>query len=716
MRALLGWWLRAVLQGLGLLLVPATILAIHAWASHVCEPIWRGLGWLAALPATTLPVGAALGVVAGVVMPTSRRATGAVVLAILLSLGHTGWRFWATPPIFMHDPFGGWFAGSIYDEAIAATGALWAARAMYLGASLTALLLTATLLDGTRLKLALGRLRAPVLLLSLLPLSASVWLYAERAKLGISLDAGALASTLGAELRTDHFVLHYSPAGPWAKELPLHALDHELRYRQLRELLGDVPTATVHSYLFDSPQQKQRLMGAANTFVAKPWRSEIYLHPSGWPHGVLMHELAHVFWAGAGDRWFGISRVGLRFNVGLVEGVAVASAWERSSLDPHESARVLLRAGSLPSLARILSLDFFGAGSAAAYDVAGSFCRWLLDTQGAAKLRRVYHGAGSDEIFVATYGKSRDALEAEWRAFLLSPALPAAPADEEAVLAERLRRPSIFHRRCPHELALRREAANERLRLTDVAGGLQLLDDVCRDEPDEPGNLAALVEAALGANRPEAARTALDRLLRHPKLSGAQRARALVLDGDLALLAHQPSAARTAYEAALALPLDIGARRIATLKRLLTLEPAGPAATLLNRYVFPPPTSRDPALALLTASQLATLAPERALFPYLFAKQLEQHQRFVEAATAAEAALAAPQALPDQHFVEEALRMVGRARFHAGQLAESRRAWERLGALQPRARPEVADWQARIAEAEVSPHARTWFDNLTREE
>jgi len=709
LRTVLGWWLGAVAEGLVLLVLPAGILTIHALAMRSCDPVGRGLAWLLMMPATTLPVGAALGVVAGVLMPTRARATMATVLAIVLSLAHTGWRFWASPPIFMHDPFGGWFAGSIYDEALSATGALWAARSMYLLAALAAVLLTAAFLDGNTLKISLRRLRGPVFFLALVPFAGALTLYAERATLGIAIDATDLGKILGAELRTDHFVIHYSPSGPWAKGLPLHALEHELRYRQLRTLLGDVPTATVHSFLFDSPQQKQRLMGAANTFVAKPWRHEIYLHPSGWPHTVLMHELAHVFWASAGDRWFGISRVGLRFNVGLVEGVAVASAWERASLDPHEAARVLLKAGALPSLSQILSLDFFGAGSAAAYDVAGSFCRWLLDTQGGpAKLRALYHGAGSDAAFQAAYGRPRDALELEWRAFLLSPSLPPAPPDEEAVLSDRLRRPGIFHRRCPHELALRREAANEKLRNGDPQAGLALLDEVCRDEPDEPANLIVLVESAISAEKLVAARAALTRLLAHPKLSVAQRARAFVLDGDLSILSNQPS--EKAYAAALALPLDVGARRIATLKRLLTQQPPGPTTTLLRRYVFPTANERNPALTLLTAAELSRLDSKHALFPYLYAKQLEQHGRYVDAADAADAALVAEVPLPDDLFVAEALRMLGRCRFRAGQLVASGRAWERLATLQPRARVEADDWQARIAEAQASPQGRALFD------
>ena len=35
-------------------------------------------------------------------------------------------------------------------------------------------------------------------------------------------------------------------------------------------------------------------MGAADTYIAKPWRREVYVQAAGYPHPVLGHELMHV--------------------------------------------------------------------------------------------------------------------------------------------------------------------------------------------------------------------------------------------------------------------------------------------------------------------------------------------------------------------------------------------------------------------------------------
>src|SRR5262249_31063610 len=131
--------------------------------------------------------------------------------------------------------------------------------------------------------------------------------YGYGGRLGIYSDAAALNRYLYMEQRSPsgHFVLRYRPGGPMGPDLQLLLYEHELRYAQLRDLLGVEPDwrthwlgrllgfgkgPTVQSYLFDSAEEKRRWMGAGNTYIAKPWRRELYLHHEPWPYRVLRHE------------------------------------------------------------------------------------------------------------------------------------------------------------------------------------------------------------------------------------------------------------------------------------------------------------------------------------------------------------------------------------------------------------------------------------------
>jgi tetratricopeptide (TPR) repeat protein len=459
----------------------------------------------------------------------------------------------------------------------------------------------------------------------------------------------------------------------------------------------------VHAFLFDSPAQKRALMGASHTFVAKPWRREIYLQHETFPHPVLMHELAHVFAGAFGDPLFGTSRRGATFNVGLIEGVAVAAAFGSAPLTPHELVKVMREAKIEPPIESVLSPHFLGLNASQAYNVAGSFCRFLLDNYGAAPLRTVFRAGGSAESWQAAYGKPFAELASEWRAFINIVLVPDADAQ---VMRERLRRPSVFHKVCAHELALRKEAARKAIDGNDRTRALAMLESVCRDEPDEPQHLSELLDAAIGAgDRPEEAARIMERLLAHPKVSAPLAARALAARGDLAWRRGDREAAEKDYAEAAARPLDEGNARLLVVKRLAVKEPPGVVAEGLKRFLVQP-GARDAALDLLLLSELVRTAPERALLHYLLARQLETRGRYDEAVKELAIAIGdgpakVSEALPDDRFVRESLRIMGRANFRRGDLAACRATFDRLKkspGAPGSARLEADDWIARCSE------------------
>jgi len=243
----------------------------------------------------------------------------------------------------------------------------------------------------------------------------------------------------------------------------------------------------------------------------------------------------------------------------------------------------------------------------------------------------------------------------------------------------------------PHELALRREQARK---TGDKQAALRMLEEVCADDPDDPENLAALMDTADAAGLPEEAKAYANKLLAHPKLSDPQKARAEALLGDLALRKHALDEARTHYERALALPLDEANLRLTTVKILVTREPPGPIADKLIDFFAQPQANRDAALDLLTLRELVALDPGRPLFHYLFARQLEARGRFAEAGDELDKSLGG---LPGEPFEIEAERLLGRARFRQGRFDLARAAFERLGKhASSAARLDAQDWLERI--------------------
>ena len=127
-----------------------------------------------------------------------------------------------------------------------------------------------------------------------------------RAELGFAIDGEHIQRVLGGRRSTTHFDIFYPRSLP-PQDVELLAQDHEFRYAQLCRTLKIEGPRRIRSYVFESAKQKQRLMGAGRTLIAKPWRNEIYVQRMRFPHRVLKHELAHLFAGQFGDRVFGVS-------------------------------------------------------------------------------------------------------------------------------------------------------------------------------------------------------------------------------------------------------------------------------------------------------------------------------------------------------------------------------------------------------------------------
>jgi tetratricopeptide (TPR) repeat protein len=674
-RELARRWLAATARVWALATIPLGILLANAFRVRNCD-LAGGLAWFALLPMASAAVGAATGMLTALTFARPARATAIAMVVVIASIAWSVWRFYAAPPIFAFDPFGGYFPGTLYDEEVAIGAPLLWARFYHFSCVLAALLVASAFFDGIRFSLAPGRLRPKVLLVALIFVAHAIGFHASLAKHGVAYSAEDIVRALGATRETEHFRLHYSPAGPWAKDIDATVADHEFRWQQLRKLLGVEPSGKVDSFLFDSPAQKQALMGAGHTSVAKPWRREIYLQHEGWPHPVVAHELAHVFAGRFGDPIFGVARRGLRFNVGLIEGVAVAAAWQKTPLSPDELVKAMRTLGLEPPLERVMSLDFLGLNAAQAYNVAGSFCRFLLDGYGPEKLGALFGAAGAPESWTRIYGVSFEALRARWSARIDAIAL--APVEAERV-RDRLRRPSIFHKVCAHRLALEREAAHRAQAAGDRAGALRKLEEVCAEDADDPSGLVEVMDAAEAANRPSDSAVAAGRLRKHPKASGAQKGRAEAQLGDLNLRRGNLDEARAHYQAARGAPLDEANARLVAAKLIALDEPPGPIADKLRRFLAAPSADRDVAIDLLTLGELVHADPDRGLFHYLLGRQLESRSRWPEAIDALSKALNAKRPLGDERFVREAQRLLGRALFRGGRLDEARAIFVQLG-------------------------------------
>ena len=675
-RAALGSALREYCELSGLAI--AVLFVGRIW-QRGCDPL-GGLLFFAIGPFLSGLVGIVCGFWGGVLghKRWQMLLVGAIPFLVSTAIGLS--RLYFDPVIYAYDPFWGYYSGSVYDEAVSVTkryGWFRAYNALGVAAALAAFWV---LVDPRRLRVRApepsGRgVAASIGAAALAITTATIGINAPA--LGFTANIDTITEVLSQKRETEHFVIHYSPRGPDARSIEVIAAEHEYAWDRLYKIMGRAPDGKITSFVFNNRDQKRKVMGAGKVQVAAPWRKHIYLDHRGYPHRVLHHELVHVFGQTIGDSLFGVSRDGLRLNVGLIEGLASGVAPRaHDRVDLHDRAKILGELGKRPSLAAIMGPGFFAQSGSRAYTTAGSFCQWLIETRGFEKMATLYSSAGD---FERAYGESLADLEAQWLAFL--DAREGVTPQDVAERAEYFRRGAVFERPCAHRISeVRREIrrANNRGLHRDTLPGHRAL---CELEPENPAHRLGLAVGHALADDYPAARDALEATLAMEGITATLETSAQMNRGDVELASGRPEAAVEAYEAALDLPSAASMTRLLQLRLLGAKNPE--LAPLLLDY-FSPFDRRDDGVSRAVARvSIAVAIRERAgyeaLGDYLLARQLLNVQRPEAAVQPLRRSLERPAALPSVEFVRAARVALMSACVQTGRYDEAR---ELLAALE----------------------------------
>ncbi len=667
--------------------IPSAILAVRGLFTRLCEP-GLGLAFLGLGPLVGNVLAGAWGAVAGALASTPRRAIALGVAGPLAGVGLGLYRFFTTPAIFAYTPFAGYFPGTIYDREVTLPPAYLTYRAATLLAIAALALFFAAAYDREsgrlRVRRFVERIGTAAASAACLAGVASVW--AAGPALGHRADARYVAEALGGRVEGERCVLHVPRETP-TRLRRLWSDDCDFQVERIERLLGVRHDARVHAYFYRSSDEKRALMGAGQTQIAKPWRAEVHVQVDDWPHPVLAHELVHVLGARTGAGPFAVSGplYGLLPNPGLIEGLAVGTAWNvRDGLDPDQWSRAMLEIGRLPRLRDVFGLGFTALPPRNAYDAAGSFVRWVQRERGSAAVRRMYQEGDVERAL----GASIESLERDWRAHLRTVALPEGTTERaRARFADR----GVFSSVCPHEVAsLHRDlagdvAAGDHRAASRTCGAILAID---------PSDLTAAVQrvGALGAlGRVGDARAAL-RALESIGAPSPSIAAARVAFADGLWSAGSIDEASRTYEALLAEPVDEELARAIEVRRLAIAEPAEVREVIRQILVGYDGQRATSEVVVHLARELGRLRAD-GLGPYLEARQLYFARRYDRAASLLDDAEA--RGLPSARLRREAARLRVAALTAIGRYADAESA---LAAFDddPYLAPTAEEWQDRL--------------------
>ena len=614
---------RGVALGAVLALLGAAIATLHGLRTGFCDaPLGYEL-WLTG-PGPGAVLGGAWGAGAGLWAKRFRRVRLVSVLAALagpvggIAIGF--WRFYTSPMVFGFDPFVGYFAGPLYDTVVDPGVRLLSYRVGSLASLLCACVLAWHLEPAEKGRLRLiWRGRPGVVLAGLCAFGLSVAITLDGAHLGHWSTTSSIEAGLGRSLTIGRCNVVYS-AGVTKPDAERVARECTGHLPEIEAYLGARGPEHVKVFLFASDAEKGAYMGATHTYIAKPWRGEVYVQAAGFPHPTLGHELAHVVSGGFGSGPFRVAGPlgGLIPDPGRIEGIAVAaSPGEDDDFTLFEWSKALLDLNLLPELESVFRLGFLAKSSNTAYTVAGAFVSWLHDRYGAEALRSWY---GGSRIEKATHGQSLRALEREFRADLAKIQLR---PELSAMAKARFDRPSIFGRVCPRRVDRDLGVAEARLGAGDVRGAREAFQGLLDLERDNTRARLGLAQCEVRDADLDAAVKRYQALATDPRLSVLERAAALEARGDVEVMAGHTERAVDAYVGVGKIDADDDRQRTLEVKLLLAFAP--PQSGMRALLVGDPKTgpSWDEAAPLLGAEA----AEGDPLSQYLLGRNLWLHGR-----------------------------------------------------------------------------------------
>ncbi len=387
----------------------------------------------------------ALAIVVGIVFGKWRKTI--FTFLYILVLLHIPVVTFFHPQIFAFNPILGFFPGFTYDETLQVTQRLLIYRLAIFAAS-GCLVTTAIWIWHIRFyrkeRKDVSQQSFPFIEIAILALLVPIVLvmlsFSDR--LGFSSSQQYIQQKLVGNYKTAHFEIIY-PAGS-VKHEQIEQLGrlHEYYYSKLSHDLNVQSQERIVSFLYSSPEEKGKLIGAGHTDIAKPWLRQIHINLADVKAG-LKHEMAHIL---AGE--FGWSPLKISHNSGLVEGIAVAvgdDVWYDEPLDC--AAALVFAAGVNPDMESLFSFSGFAKVNAGvSYALAGSFCKFLIDSFGINQFKKLYQSGD----FTLTYNRALPSLLTDWRTILHHQQF----TTNDSIKAKYFfRRSSIFGKECARVIA-----------------------------------------------------------------------------------------------------------------------------------------------------------------------------------------------------------------------------------------------------------------------
>ncbi len=487
------------------------------------------------------------------------------IIILIFSILYRLYQLYIGPSISFYDHLWGFYSGAIYDEIVSVDQKIQVFR------------ITTMALISLLFIFSTGYKSSKIIIFCLIVTVS--WLIFKGYDFPLYHTYKQIRENLSQIAETKQYQIIYSDQN--TDEMILLAKDHAFRVYQLQQWFEDKHFDPFTTYVYDSSDQKAALMGARGTQITFPWRNEVHIQRSEFPHQVLKHEIAHVL-AGkySPSSLLHVPSKNFIPQMAIIEGLAVAAAWDSNDYDPHTWSKALLDLNILPKLEDILTPDgFLYSEASLAYTVAGSFIRYLKDTYGILKIRELYHSSD----FENTFKKSLVSLESDWIKMIQT--LPV-NSNLIALAKEYFSEKSIFEKVCPHEIAKHSNWGWEAFEQHRFRKAYYHFEQCANYDHGNPKHLLDLLYTTSMAGAWEKSLSLAKEILSHPNVSVLDIFRTNMVLGDMYFFTNNFQWAKKHYHLASQLSNYPSNQAIALIKYHVLKEPV-PSIMMIKDFILP---------------------------------------------------------------------------------------------------------------------------------
>ncbi len=365
-------------------LSPVLISIIHAFFSFNC-PVIHGASFYLVITLPSVIIGASIGIISANIYKRFQLVIFLFLFLIILSIPFV--EFYLNPQIYFYNPIFAFFPGTIYDENININLHLIIYRIINLIYSGTIIFIF------SNEYIISSKFKRFTFLTSLLLISLAFVYYSS--DFDFSTSFSKLNRKLNNIVETKHFIIHFPSQIDDDLKKSL-CLTHEYYYSQLEKYLEIKGNEKINSYIFESNEEKEKLIGTANADIAKPWLRCSFITLNDYKE-TLKHELAHCMSSKFG---VGILKVADNINPALIEGIAVSSSPFYDEHSIYFMAGLAYKNGFKVNLQNLFNgYSFYTHQSSISYVYAGSFSKFLIDNYGITKYKKYYSSNNFYESF-----------------------------------------------------------------------------------------------------------------------------------------------------------------------------------------------------------------------------------------------------------------------------------------------------------------------------